>query len=102
MPAAGGGRGARGGALSAEPEVTHRTIDSFDAFVLLASDGLWDVMSSNAAVAIALEELQKRWPRRSVGQRAQAACDRLVREVLQSGHCSDNVTVVLAMLADEC
>jgi serine/threonine protein phosphatase PrpC len=66
-----------------------------------ASDGLWDVMSNSAATAIALEEMQKRWPRRTMQQRAQAACDRLVREVLQSGHCNDNVTVVLAMLEHE-
>ena len=71
---------------------------------LLASDGLWDVMSSHTAVSIVLEELKKKHVAgapRSMQLRNQAAVDRLVREVLQSGHCMDNVTVVLAMLADE-
>ena len=81
--------------------MTHRQLDRFDSFLLMASDGLWDVMSNAAAVGIALEELSKRWPRRTMQQRGQAACDRLVREVLQSGHCMDNVTLVLVMLSDE-
>ena len=57
--------------------------------------------SSTQAVEIALGELQRRWPVRSVQQRSQAACDRLVREVLQSGHCMDNVTCMLVLLNDE-
>lgn len=45
--------------------------------------------------------MQVRWPPRTPHGRAQAACDCLVREVLLSGHCHDNVTVVLALLNDE-
>ena len=53
-------------------------------------------------VGLALEELNKRWPPKGKQERGQAACDRLVRDVLQSGHCTDNVTVILVMLSDEC
>ena len=39
------GDGDTGGrALTAEPEITLRTVSQFDTFLLLASDGLWDVM----------------------------------------------------------
>lgn len=59
------------------------------------------MLTDDAAVAIVLRELQVRWPPRTTHGRAQAACDCLVREVLMSGHCRDNVTVVLALLNDE-
>ena len=55
---------------------------------------------SVAAVAIVLQELQSKWPRKTAQARAQAACDKLVREVLLSGRCSDNVTAVLVLLQD--
>jgi len=89
------------GALSAEPDVTIRQVAEFDSFLLLASDGLWDVINSQSAVGIALEQLQKRWPRMTIQQRSQAACDKLVRNALQCGHCMDNVTVLLVMLCDD-
>ena len=89
------------GALTAEPDVTIRQVAEFDSFLLLASDGLWDVINSQAAVGIALEQLQKRWPRMTIQQRSQAACDKLVRNALQCGHCMDNVTVLLVMLCDD-
>ena len=98
-----GGVGSGGaGGLTAEPDVMQRDLDTrFDTFLLLASDGLWDFMSNSTAVEICLEELSRRWPVRTLGQRAQKACDRLVREAVCSGHCMDNVTAVLAMLTDE-
>ena len=48
----GGGGGGGAGALTAEPEVTHRALGPFDTFLLLASDGLWDVMTSQEAVGL--------------------------------------------------
>ena len=50
------------------------------------------------AVSVVLEELGVRWPRKTLRARAQAASDRLVREVLLSGQCADNVSVVLVLL----
>lgn len=91
-------RGEGGAALSATPDVRRVACGDFDSFLLLASDGLWDVLSDDAAVAIVLQELQSKWPRKTAQARAQAACDKLVREVLLSGRCSDNVTAVLVLL----
>ncbi|KAL1524090.1 hypothetical protein AB1Y20_019000 [Prymnesium parvum] len=87
--------------LSAEPDITVTRLSPHDRFVILASDGVWDVMSDDAAVSIVLRELQVRWPPRTSDGRAQIACDSLVREVLLTGHCRDNVTVVLAVLNDD-
>ena len=93
--------------LSAVPDLTHRTLGKFDEFLLLASDGLWDIMDSHQAVEIARGVLKKRRaapgePQLSIEDRAQKAADRLVAAAVHSGHCMDNVTVLLAMLADEC
>ena len=93
-------RGERGAALIATPDVRRVACGEFDSFLILASDGLWDVLSDDAAVAIVLQELQSKWPRKTAQARAQAACDKLVREVLLSGRCSDNVTAVLVLLQD--
>ena len=52
--------GAAGPPLSAEPEITHRTIDPrFDEFLLLASDGLFDFYTSPAAVEIVRNVLMR-------------------------------------------
>eukprot|EP00727_Mastigamoeba_balamuthi_P007984 m51a1_g3806 hypothetical protein (437) ;mRNA; r:242289-244574 len=38
--------------LTAEPEVRAKVIDASDAFVIVASDGLWDLLTSDEAVAV--------------------------------------------------
>ena len=38
----------------AEPEVTHKEIDNDDRFIVMGSDGVWDVMSSAEAVGFIL------------------------------------------------
>ena len=40
------------GGLTAEPEVTSRELDDKDAFLIAASDGLWDCISNEEAVNI--------------------------------------------------
>ena len=40
------------GGLTAEPEVTSRDLDDKDAFLIAASDGLWDCISNAEAVNI--------------------------------------------------
>ncbi|XP_077433173.1 pyruvate dehydrogenase [acetyl-transferring]-phosphatase 1, mitochondrial-like isoform X2 [Vanacampus margaritifer] len=44
--------------LSAEPEVTHRRILPSDKFVVLASDGLWELMHRHTAVQRLAEHLK--------------------------------------------
>jgi integrin-linked kinase-associated serine/threonine phosphatase 2C len=40
--------------VSAEPEVTAKDIDTEDKFIVMGSDGVWDVMSSAEAVGFIL------------------------------------------------
>jgi serine/threonine protein phosphatase PrpC len=52
--------GPRGPLVSACPEVTSAQLDvSRDEFVVLACDGLWDVMSSEETVAFVRERLKR-------------------------------------------
>jgi hypothetical protein len=46
------------GALTAEPDVTVRVLSRDDEFMILASDGLWDVFNSQNAVELARESLR--------------------------------------------
>ena len=46
--------------VTAEPEMSARTLGADDALLLIASDGLWDVLSPKEAVAIAGEHLEAR------------------------------------------
>ena len=93
------------GALSAEPETTSRAHNPiFDEFLLLASDGLWDVMGNSAAIEFARAALKTPRPPNppsTIEERVQKAVDRLVGRVVHSGHCMDNVTILIVMLCDQ-
>ena len=93
-PKGAGASPAKGGAkpvgLSALPEVVSEPITSEDEFVLLATDGLWGVLSSAEAVRIARSELHAH-------EDAQLAAEKLVETALRR-KTDDNVTVVLARL----
>ena len=86
--------------LSAEPDVFFRPLNPrFDEFLILGSDGLFDFYTNAAACEAVRGVLLKTGdPPRSVRERAQAACEKLVKAATQNGHCSDNVTAVIAML----
>lgn len=73
--------------LSSDPELHETILTDEDEFLLLACDGIWDVMSSQCAVTIARRELMlHNDPER---------CSReLVREALKRDTC-DNLTVVV-------
>lgn len=45
--------------LAAEPEVTSYQLQRTDKFLILATDGLWDVLSNEQAVEFVKENLQK-------------------------------------------
>ncbi|KAF5189595.1 phosphatase 2c protein [Thalictrum thalictroides] len=51
-----GSKGSRS-PLSAEPELKETVVTEEDEFLIMASDGLWDVMSSQCAVTIVRKEL---------------------------------------------
>lgn len=70
--------------VSAEPEITHHELEEGDEFVLLASDGLWDVMSNAEAACIV----------RAAPQNCKDASQTLVRAALRMGSM-DNVSAML-------
>lgn len=75
------------GPLTAEPEVTEYQLNSNDEFMVLACDGLWDVLSSQRAVEFARINLKKH-------NDPQRCADELVAEAVRV-HSSDNITVIV-------
>lgn len=69
--------------VSAEPEITVVPLTPNDQFAILASDGLWDVLSNQDAVDIVRKYSDKN-----------KAAEHLVRKALKLG-TSDNVTAVI-------
>lgn len=67
----------------AQPQVKHFTIGPSDTAVVLATDGLWDVMSNSEAAALAVRYMDP-----------QAAASALVQEALIRGS-ADNVTALV-------
>ena len=78
--------GAAGG-MSAAAENGSRVLTSQDEFVLVASDGLWDVMSNEDAVALVHDTVKN----------PSMAAKRLVVEALARGS-GDNVTAIVSFL----
>ena len=76
--------------LSATPELHSLPLCADDEFVVLASDGLWDVVGSEDAVRLARAELL------AYGDATMAA-EKLVEEALKR-HGDDNITAVVVCL----
>lgn len=73
--------------LIADPDVQQVELSEEDEFLVIACDGLWDVLSSERAVAIARREL--------MSSNDPEGCSRvLLNEALASGS-GDNITVVV-------
>jgi protein phosphatase 2C len=85
----------------AQPEVTILSRSAEDELLLLASDGLWDVLSNQEAVSLAqrcLRRAQQRGASRQTAARVAASV--LTRAAIDQGS-SDNVTVVVVDLSRE-
>mmetsp|Transcript_2426 Transcript_2426/g.4060 ORF Transcript_2426/g.4060 Transcript_2426/m.4060 type:complete len:353 (+) Transcript_2426:119-1177(+) len=81
------------GALTAEPDVTVRVLSRDDEFMILASDGLWDVFNSQNAVELARESLRM--------HNDPAKCSRdLVEEALRRNSV-DNVTALVVCFSED-
>jgi serine/threonine protein phosphatase PrpC len=80
----------------ADPELCTHQLTSSDEFILLACDGIYDVMSNEQACTFIREKL-------AAGHSIQATAEQLVRHSIETLNTRDNVTVVLVKLpsADE-
>ncbi|XP_039118049.1 probable protein phosphatase 2C 27 isoform X1 [Dioscorea cayenensis subsp. rotundata] len=79
--------GEPGGPLSAEPELKLITLNKDDEFLIIGSDGLWDVFSNQNAVDFARRKLQEH-------NDAKLCCKQLVEEAIRRG-ADDNLTAVM-------
>ncbi len=82
--------------VSSEPDVHRVRLQPSDTFVLLASDGLWDVCSDQEAVDLVGAVLKAQGDK-EVQEAATAAADGLVQAALERG-TMDNITVVIMVL----
>jgi serine/threonine protein phosphatase PrpC len=85
--------------VSSEPEImTFPVVDEEDEFVLLASDGLWDVMSSQEVVDFVHEVLSSDTDTHSQLEKRENMARMVANEALERGS-ADNVCVVMLWLA---
>ncbi|KAK6942221.1 PPM-type phosphatase-like domain [Dillenia turbinata] len=80
-------QGEMGGPLSAEPELKLVTLTNEDEFLIIGSDGVWDVFTSHNAIDFARRRLR-------VHNDAKLCCKEVVEEAIKRG-ASDNLTVVM-------
>lgn len=76
-----------GGPLSAEPELKLTTLTKEDEFLIIGSDGIWDVFRSQNAVDFARRRLQEH-------NNVKLCCRDIVNEAKKRG-ATDNLTVVM-------
>ncbi|KAJ1416301.1 PPM-type phosphatase domain [Sesbania bispinosa] len=82
--------------LSSVPDVSYRTLTKRDEFVVLASDGIWDVLTNNEVINIVASA-----PKRSM------AAKLLVKRAVQAWKCKnpcyhvDDCTAICLFLNDE-
>ncbi|KAI4307086.1 hypothetical protein L6164_030312 [Bauhinia variegata] len=76
--------------IVARPDIYQANLGSDAEFILLASDGLWDYMSSSEAVSFVRDQLRQHG-------NIQLACEALAQAALDQG-TQDNVSIVIADL----
>ncbi|KAJ1382374.1 PPM-type phosphatase domain [Sesbania bispinosa] len=76
-----------GGPLSAEPELKLMTLTKEDEFLIIGSDGIWDVFRSQNAVDFARRRLQEH-------NDVKQCCKEIIGEAIKRG-ATDNLTVVM-------
>merc|ERR1719183_127351 len=86
-----GCQGASGALVSALPEIhTYDLHPAEDRFMVLACDGIWDVLNDDEAVAVCLEH-----------QSADLAAHALIRRAFEMGSDDNLTAVVLAWQLEE-
>ncbi len=86
-----GGKDLKNYGLSAEPDISHFELTSSDKLIILASDGLWDVINPRAACQIALDAHAKGM------NAADELCRCSIADMPKVGY-HDNVTVIVIFL----
>jgi protein phosphatase len=88
-----GGKDLKMFGLSAEPDISHFQVATEDRLVLIASDGLWDVLNPRVACEIAF---------RAKAQGRSASADIVAATIREMPICGvrDNITVVAIFLND--
>ncbi|KAF3961063.1 hypothetical protein CMV_014277 [Castanea mollissima] len=81
------GMGENLGPLSAEPELRLVTLTKEDEFLIIGSDGIWDVFTSQNCVDFARRRLQEH-------NDVKLCCQQIVEEAIKRG-ATDNLTVVI-------
>ncbi|KAL2502558.1 putative protein phosphatase 2C 22 [Forsythia ovata] len=85
--------GGNGGPLIAEPELKLMTLMKDDEFLIIGSDGIWDVFRSQNAVDFARRRLQE-------DNNVKSCCRDIVNEAKKRG-ATDNLTVVMVCFHSE-
>uniref|UniRef100_A0A2N9FVW8 protein-serine/threonine phosphatase n=1 Tax=Fagus sylvatica TaxID=28930 RepID=A0A2N9FVW8_FAGSY len=81
------GMGERLGPLSAEPELKLVTLTKEDEFLIIGSDGIWEMFTSQNSVDFARRKLQEH-------NDVKLCCKEIVEEAIKRG-ATDNLTVVM-------
>ncbi|KAE8711252.1 putative protein phosphatase 2C 27 [Hibiscus syriacus] len=85
--------GERVGPLSAEPELKMITLTREDEFLIIGSDGIWDVFTSQNATDFTRRRLQEH-------NDVKRCCKEIVEEAIKRG-ATDNVTIVVLSFHSE-
>lgn len=77
--------------IAAYPDVQIHDVDETWDFILLASDGIWDVLSNDDVVKLCLKKMEKGIPPEQICEEIMTEC--LSPDLLMTG--TDNMTIVL-------
>ncbi|XAR66815.1 Phosphoprotein phosphatase [Bertholletia excelsa] len=83
----------RGGPLSAEPELKLLTLTKEDEFLIIGSDGIWEVFRNQNAVDFARRRLLEH-------NDVKLCCKEIIEEAIKRG-ATDNLTVVMVCFHSE-
>ena len=77
-----------------EPDVFVRNLDMDDKFVVIASDGLWDVVDANEAVVVVAEKIRGGHARIA----SQTLADLAKERWMEKGDSIDDISVIVVLL----
>jgi len=85
--------------ITGNPDIKVETITDEDEFLIIACDGIWDVLSSQAAVSYVREKLAAKMPLKTLVEEMLDDC--LGESPSRSELGCDNMTLVIARLRDD-